>query len=305
MRVKLTATVSIAIVMMMFFVTTGPTTYSWYSDSDEVVMDVSIANVVKNGTYGGTFFNQVDDDNIVGNDTLVILPADSSTDPKCGCDSIVFEAGAWREAVVYYPNGEAKAIGGYPCDDVNAIKHLIIADGVTSIGSFTAKFPNLEGEVVIPASVTYIGQEAFQNCEGITKLTFEEGGTKPLCIAPGAFKNIGVKEIVLPADRPEIHIHCWAFVGCKELENITFPANVTTFSGWTHVDYCGMDYVNGWDSCILNECNKLKTVTFGSQYVKDLFFNSPNNIKSPNNNYKGIDAARVEIIVQNPGNANS
>lgn len=246
-------------------------------------------------TYGGTFFNEVDDG------TLVILPSDSSTDPNCG---IVFEAGAWREAVLYNSNGVATAIGGYPYD-VNAIKHLIIADGVTSIGSFTAKFPNLEGEVVIPASVTYIGQEAFQNCSKITRLTFEEGGTKPLCIAPGAFKKIGVKEIVLPADRPEIHIHCWAFNGCAELENITFPANVTTFSGWTHVDYCGMDYVNGWDSCILNECNKLKTVTFGSQYVKDLFFNSPNNIKSPNNNYKGIDAARVEIIVQNPGNANN
>ena len=286
MRVKLTATVSIAIVMMMFFVTTGPTTYSWYSDSDEVVVDISIANVVENGTYGGTFFNQVDDG------TLVILPAGSSTDP-CG---IVFEAGAWREAVKYNSNGVAYAIGGYPYD-VNAVKHLIIADGVTSIGSFTAKFPNLEGEVVIPASVTYIGQEAFQNCKKITRLTFEEGGTEPLCIAPGAFKNIGVKEIVLPADRPEIHIHCWAFAGCAQLEKITFPANVSTFSRWTHVDYCGMDYVDGWDSYILKECNNLKSITFGSENVKNLFFDSPNNWR--------IDTTRVEIIYPGSENGNN
>ena len=98
-----------------------------------------------------------------------------------------------------------------------------------------------------------------------------------MCIAPGAFKKIGVKEIVLPADRPEIHIHCWAFAGCAQLEKITFPANVSTVSRWTHVDYCGMDYINGWDSNILSECNNLKSITFGSESVKDLFLNSPGN----------------------------
>ena len=201
--------------------------------------------------------------------------------------------GSWREAVVYDAKGNPVAIGGYPYD-VNAVTEIVIEEGVTSIGSFTSKFPNVTGEVVIPASVTYIGQEAFQNVP-ITKLTFAPGGTEPLCIAPGAFKGLNVTEIVLPADRPQIHIHCWAFNLCKKLETITFPANITTFTGWTHVDYCGMDYVEGsyrTASDILSKCSSLKKIIFGSQEVHDLFFNA-------NSNRGTVNAiGGVEIVIE-------
>ena len=183
--------------------------------------------------------------------------------------------GSWTEAVIYDANGTPSAIGGYPYD-VKAVKSLVIEEGVTSIGSFTAKFPNLTGEVVIPSTVTYIGQEAFQNCP-ITKLTFAEGGTEELCIAPGALKNMKVKEIVFPADRPEIHIHCWAMCDNTTLESVIFPANITTFSKWTHVEYCGMDYVDDGGSSILARAKSLKTIIFGSQEVHDLFFNAGGN----------------------------
>jgi len=201
-----------------------------------------------------------------------------------------FAPGVWREAVVYNANGDATAIG-QPIVDKNAVKALVIEEGVTSIGSFAAKFPNLTGEVVIPSTVTYIGQEAFQNTQ-ITKLTFAEGGTEPLCIAPGAFKNLQTEEIVLPADRPEIHIHCWVFNDCLSLKHIIFPANVTTFSKWTHVDYCGMDYVDSWDSQILARCYALEKITFGSQAVRDLFFNAQYN----SININAIGGVEIEIL---------
>ena len=212
----------------------------------------------------------------------------------------VFEVGAWREAVVYDSNGNAVVEGfktdkpanegGYFCDR-NAVTSLVIEEGITSIGSFAAQFPNLTGEVVIPASVTYIGQEAFKDCP-ITKLTFAAGGTEELCIAPGAFKNLEVEEIVLPEDRPAVHVHCWAFNDCKNLKHITFPANVTTFSKWTHVEYCGMHFVNSGDSQILARCTALETITFGSEAVKDMFFAAPYNT----NNINAI--GNVEIIVK-------
>ena len=203
---------------------------------------------------------------------LTIAPAGASTDPNCGK---VFPEGTWREAVVYNSKGVGVAIGGYPYN-VNDVTSLVIADGVTSIGSFTSKFPNLTGEVVIPASVTYIGQEAFQNTK-ITKLTFAPGGTEPLCIAPGAFKKLHVEEVIFPADRPEIHIHCWVFAGCASLKRVYLTDNITTFSKWTHVEYAGMNYQNGNDSQIFSECWALETIVFETEAVKQRFLSAPGN----------------------------
>lgn len=237
--------------------------------------------VVDEGTYGGIYWTLTESGRMTVSPAAIPAPDANS--------KAEYEVGVWREAVVYNSKGDATAIGGYPYD-VNAVKSLVIHEGVTSIGSFTAKFPNLTGEVVIPASVTYIGQEAFQNTS-VTKLTFAEGGTEALCIAPGAFKNLDIEELVLPADRPAIHIHCWAFNDCAQLKHVTIPANVTTFSAWTHVDYCGMDYVNGWDSQIFARCNALEKITFGSQTVHDLFFNAAGN----QNNINAIGSVTIEI----------
>ena len=257
-----------------------------YTDEDDSFgndydKDASYERVVDRGTYGGVDWTLTD----AG--TLTVAPAaNPATDANSG---MAFEVGAWREAVVYNSNGDAVAIGGYPYD-VNAVKSLVIEEGVTSIGSFTAKFPNLSGEVVIPSTVTYIGQEAFQGAP-ITKLTFAAGGTEALCIAPGAFKSLAIEELVLPADRPAVHIHCWALNDCKKLERVTFPANVTTFSQWTHVDYCGMNYINGGDSQILARCTALKTITFGSQEAHDRFFAAPGNRA----NINAIGSVTIEI----------
>ena len=249
------------------------------------------SEIVESGTAGGIRWTLTD------TGLLTVAPStETKTDKNCGKE---FEPGAWREAVVYNNKGAGIAIGskkgdadaGYFFCDPAAVKSLVIEDGVTSIGSFAAKFPNLTGEVVIPASVTYIGQEAFQNTP-ITKLTFAAGGTAPLCIAPGAFKNLQIEELVLPADRPEIHIHCWAFLGCKKLEHVTLPKNIKTFSGWTHVEYTGMNYANGTDSQIFDDCFALKSITFGSQDVRDRFFNAPGN--SGNINAIGNVAIKIE-----------
>ena len=253
---------------------------SFGKDYDE---DATYVQIVDSGTYGGI------DWTLDEFGTFTVAPAAT---PAPGARSgLTFETGAWREAVIYDETGNAVAIGGYPYD-VNAVTSLVIKEGVTSIGSFAAKFPNLTGEVIIPSTVTYIGQEAFQNCP-ITKLTFAEGGNEALCIAPGAFKKLAIEELVLPADRPEIHVHCWAFNDCVKLQKVTFPANITTFSKWTHVDYCGMDFVNGWDSQILARCRALKSITFGSEEVKALFFNAANNTSNIN------AIGNVDILIQN------
>ena len=176
--------------------------------------------IESSGTWGGIDWTLTTDG------TLTIAPTKGTPVPDINYGKYTFEVGQWREAVVYTANGGASAIGGWPYDR-SKVKKLIIEEGVTYIGSFAAQnMTNLTGEVVIPSTVTYIGQEAFMKST-MTKLTFAEGGTEELCIAPGAFKNLIIEEVSLPDDRP-VHIHAWIFNNCHNLKKVTFPATLTS-----------------------------------------------------------------------------
>ena len=228
--------------------------------------NLSAQEIESSGTWGGIDWTLTTDG------TLTIAPTDNEITKVKPWSGEYYQRGEWPAAV----NDAITAITGWPYNR-SKVKKLIIEEGVTSIGSFTAQsFTNLTGEVVIPSTVTYIGQEAFQKSY-MTKLTFAPGGTEKLCIAPGAFKNLKITELILPGDRPEIHIHCWAFNDCTSLEYVVIPANVTDFSSWTHVDYCGMDYVNGNDSQIFTRCWNLETIVFGSEEVRKKFLTAAGN----------------------------
>ena len=247
------------------------------STDEGEVNAVSESNIVDGGTWGGI------DWTLTSDGTLTIAPTVneitkakpySKTNPK-----ELYQVGEVPAAV----NDTISSITGWPFDRAK-VKTLVIEEGVTSIGSFALQgLTNLTGEVVIPSTVTYIGQEAFQKSY-MTKLTFAKGGTAELCIGPGAFKTLAITDLVLPADRSSIHIHCWAFNGCSKLENITIPANVDFSTnksyGWTHAEYEGMDYVYGKyasSSDIFASCPKIKTITFGSEDVKEKFFDIQGN----------------------------
>lgn len=249
----------------------------------------------KFGTWGGIDWKLYNDG------TLIIAPTKGTPElnPNINDGVTRYEVGAWREAVVY-KKGSADAIGGWPYKSSETkIKKLVIEEGVTSIGSFAFNgayeldLSEVEGEVVIPSTVTYIGQEAFQK-SNITKLTFAEGGTAPLCIANGAFKQILIEDIKLPGDREYIHIHHWAFGGCSNLKTAYIPANITKIWGGEHVDY--FDNFNSqtnvsWknDSLLFTGCANLQSITFGSEAARDMFFaNNRNGINSyKNGKYNG------------------
>ena len=221
-----------------------------------------------NGTWGGIDWVQFADG------TLLIAPTTGTPVADKNAASRTYEVGEWREAVVYKSNGSASAIGGYPYK-VNAVTRLVIEEGVTYIGSFSAQFPNLTGEVVIPSTVTYIGQEAFHKAP-ITKLTFAEGGTDPLCIANGAFKKILIEEISFPADREYIHVHHWVFGDCPNLKTAYIPDNITKMWGGEHVDY--FDNFNSqtnvtWSNygSMFTGCTKMENIYFENEAARDAF----------------------------------
>ena len=222
--------------------------------------------VVDGGTWGGIDWTLTDDG------TLTIAPT-KGTPTKIANKKTEFKVGEWPEAVRYNSKGSGAAIEGWPYDRTK-VKKLIIEEGVTSIGSFAVQsFTNLTGEVVIPSTVTYIGQEAFQNST-MTKLTFAEGGTEALTIAQGGLKDLIIEELTLPADRPAIHLKAWVFNNCDSLKHITLPANVKSIGGTNMVDYLyfSASHNSGNHSALTYYNDNLEAITFGSEAVRDLYF---------------------------------
>ena len=139
------------------------------------------------------------------------------------------------------------------------IKHIVIEDGVTSIGKNA--FSNLLNvtslsigsdvtsigenafyhcplleQVVIPDNVQTIGKQAFCNCSGVTTLTLGTGMT-----------TIGQ----------------FAFAGCASLTSITIPDNVQTLSKYAFTG-----------------CTNVTTITIGTgvNTIEDYIFASMPNI---------------------------
>ncbi|MBO4720837.1 MAG: leucine-rich repeat domain-containing protein [Prevotella sp.] len=84
----------------------------------------------------------------------------------------------------------------------NDIHSIVIESGVTSIGKFAFQIFSKLTAIIIPASVTLIGDDAFDSCWGLATVTFD--GTPELEYIGGS-----------------------AFHNCKSLTTITIPAGVT------------------------------------------------------------------------------
>ena len=93
------------------------------------------------------------------------------------------------------------------------------------------KYQGLGGDVVLPAGVTSIGEEAFSDCESLTSVTIPEGVTR---IGLNAFKRcVSLTNVTIPAS--VTRIGQWAFYGCTSLTEIAVdPANEM---------YCSVDGV--------------------------------------------------------------
>ncbi|MBE5774669.1 MAG: leucine-rich repeat domain-containing protein, partial [Clostridiales bacterium] len=82
--------------------------------------------------------------------------------------------------------------------------------------------------VVIPATVTAIGNAAFQYCESLAEVTFSaENGAALTTIGSYAFEECyALKAMVFPEGLTTINNH--AFKNCTAMAEITFPSTLTT-----------------------------------------------------------------------------
>ena len=105
------------------------------------------------------------------------------------------------------------------------ITDLVIPNSVTSIGNYA--FENcsgLTGELVIPNSVTSIGYGTFYYCTGLTSVTILDGVTS---IGYEAFDGCrGLTSVTIPNSVTSIGYE--AFYDCRALTSVTIPNSVTS-----------------------------------------------------------------------------
>ena len=125
-------------------------------------------------------------------------------------------------------------------NDTN-LTNVVIPDSVTDIGNYAFSGCTSLESINIPDSVTSIGLNAFNKCRSLTSINLPKGVTK---IAGWLFADCeSLKEVNLPQEITEIHT-C-AFYGCKSLTNINIPQTVTSIRGQA-----------------FDQCNSLTTITF-------------------------------------------
>lgn len=91
----------------------------------------------------------------------------------------------------------------------------------------------MEGEFIVPESVTTLARSAFNGCSSLTKVTMPQGVT---AIGANAFKSCSmVQEVNIPDGITKIEDA--TFYGCRRIKNITLPPALTTI-GETAFYYC-------------------------------------------------------------------
>ena len=139
--------------------------------------------------------------------------------------------------------------------------NVVIPDSVTSIGDYA--FYNCSGltSVTIPDSVTSIGEYAFYYCSGLTDITISDGVTS---------------------------IGGYAFGYCSGLTSITIPDSVTSIGRYAFNGCSGLTSVTIGDSvtsigyCAFYKCRGLTSVTIGDSVtsIGDYAFRGCSNLKS-------------------------
>ena len=113
-----------------------------------------------------------------------------------------------------------------------SLSEIVIPSSVTSIGDFAFYGCDSLSEIVIPSSVTSIGDSAFSGCRSLSEIVIPSSVTT---IVDRAFSDCrSLSEIVIPSSVTSIGDS--AFSGCRSLTEIVIPSSVNSIGDWAFSD---------------------------------------------------------------------
>ena len=139
------------------------------------------------------------------------------------------------------------------------ITNLVIPSSVTTIGNYA--FPGCSGltSVTIPSSVTSIGDYAFSGCTGLTSVTIPSSVTS---IGENTFNGCSsLTSVTIPEGVTSIGSSAFSY--CDGLTSVTIPSSVTTIGSFAFSN------CNGLTSFVVDTNNQHYTAINGLLYSKD------------------------------------
>ena len=175
--------------------------------------------------------------NVFGSSRLKEVNVDENNQSYFAQDGVLFSKTLGENAeieIVYFPGGIE---GEY------VIPGTIEGKGTIKTIGGNVFYNAAISSVVIPSTVTSIGDSAFRACKKLTAVKFEnaaealaEDGSNALELGARAFMNCSVlKDVTLPERL--VFIGDRAFMYCSVLETVTIPKNVTTLEETLDTDY--------------------------------------------------------------------
>ncbi len=116
--------------------------------------------------------------------------------------------------------------------DSGKLKSIVIPDSVTSIGDSAFSGYVALTDIAIPAGVTHIGDRAFQDCGSLTDIVIPDGVTG---IGDWAFYGCrSLTDMIIPGG--VTHIGDYVFEDCSSLTSIVIPGGVTHIGDYAFRD---------------------------------------------------------------------
>ena len=129
------------------------------------------------------------------------------------------------------------------------LTNLVIPGSVTSIGEYAFRGCSELTSVTIPSSVTSIGRSAFYDCSGLISIEVTAGNTQyhsqGNCIIETASKTLilGCQNSVIPTGGSVTSIGDSAFYNCISLTSITIPNSVKSIGSFAFENCIGLTSV--------------------------------------------------------------
>ena len=158
----------------------------------------------------------------------------------------------------------------------SSLSEIVIPSSVTSIGNSAFSYCSSLSEVVIPSSVTSIGDSVFWYCRSLSDIVIPSSVTR---IGDSAFFYCSsLSNIVIPSSVTSIGNY--AFLNCRSLSDIVVPSSVTSIGDGAFVGCSSLKYISIPKSVICLYGNpfadwdgKLKCLSPNFIYEDDVLFN--------------------------------